>query len=305
VTPTIGERKLADLVVLDIHHSSVLDLHEWRILKKDGTAALLFTTNSSGFRKKDLGTIDYLCVEFSESRKSRSTTAHEVHTVLSKIVPSRHSVVLFECLGYFMLSFAERRDQADIKVVLSNWYPIYEDLEPDLLTLLDASNFSSESTHEFFYDFAHCLARPYYTEPISFEYACYEMRPLTILDGLSTHYHDIETLRDLAESNMKSMVRSYGDDYVDTLSNETIGSPMTTEDVSLDILYMELELLKEATQELTDEDELDSMDDDHTAHLDDKVQVSNQSDDSSKLSLTTLRDRERLLRWIEQKERVG
>lgn len=266
------DRSIKDFVYIDIKHKHVFTSTEWMTLRNVRSAALLFSNGSEYFGLPEAGdSIDYFVISLDTTDDSRSHLACDVHQVMSQLSSSLLSVVLFEANNNFMFSFAKRISGKRSYVVLSNWYSLQEMQEQNLIDLLDAGYLSGDSVSAFFEDFSFSLSRKYFTHPISYENAAYEMFPVALVNS-SEEMIDKETLYDIIHENVMCYAREYQDDYIVEDNNETTMASLSTDDYDLELNELEYGSVKDEFDENTsDENENEKDEDDSFSDMDSEI----------------------------------
>lgn len=192
----------------------------------------------------------FLSINLLTERKTRSQTAHDIHTMIHPIIESSGSVCLFRCDDEMMLSFMGY----GFRCILSDWYPINDD-SGCFLERLDSSNMSIHREKDYFLDMIYALARSYYLS--SSNPNVYELLPKDFVVILDCEKVDREELRQVVEYERSVHQRIYGDDYVEYDESAILHA----EDISAEFDLMLLEIDDEDDIDDLFRDELESEDD--------------------------------------------
>lgn len=294
VKEAISNKKIQDFVYIDIQHNQVLTPMDWNYLNQVISVSLLFSNGANYFDVPNCDIeIDYYAISLNAINSERSPLAHEIHKVVSRLSMAPLSVILFEVKGFYMFSFAERKKGQQSTVIISDWFPLNSVIETDILLRVDATNFTNTSVMDFFYDFEYAIARPYYIYPISFEYAKYEMFPLTYFEENDVGCVDRETINEIFRDNYLLPLRVYRYDYVAEDSNKKKEQFFSTEDISLDLLELEMDIMNPDEEDVIFDDAIDE-----------KEFIYEEDEFLDELDVELFDDPIKMLKWIRIHKRV-
>lgn len=276
----IPDKSIRDFVYIYIKHNQVLTSMDWNYLDYVVSASLLFSNGEDYFDTLDLDDqIDYYSISLNAIKYDRSLIANEVHKVISRLSTAQLSVILFEVDEFYMFSFAERKEDKQTTVILSDWFML-NIIELDILPRIHAAYFTNHSATEFFYDFELVLARPYYIYPVSFEYANYELFPSIFIWG--SDVPDRETINELLRNNYSYPLQIYEYDYV--VDSQQI-MLLSTEDINLELLELEMNIIKPESPFKEDDNE---------------SSYEEENDYLNELDEDLFEDPVKMLKWIEE-----
>lgn len=237
----IPDRDIKHFVYLDIRHDRVLMPQDWIFLDQVSSASLLFSNGPQRFDERYCGGgVDYYAISLRSSRRGRSVSAHGVHGVLSRLSAEDLSIVLFAADDFCMFSLARRDRGHCCDIVLSDWFALSSVEDPDVLTRIDARNFSCDSAIDFFYDFAYAIARPYYIYPVSYEYARYEMCQAISTSGDHAAPGGAGHFEETLNGVNPWPLLQYGDDYVLDTDDDRGRQLSSSGEFALALLELEL-----------------------------------------------------------------
>ena len=183
-----------------------------------------------------------ITVDFSD--RVRSVLVADIHHLLHQYWSCDHSIVFFKNRNQYIISFADKEQSH----ILSDWFDLNVDYD-ETAARLNIGCMSLANSAEYFTDFIYAVARSYYLQPISFEYASYGMMPRDYIKvGLDAGYGITkEDIKELIRCNMAVYERQYGTNYVAPLRPDSNAHPhyhdITAE---LERLSFELELASDA-----------------------------------------------------------
>ena len=183
-----------------------------------------------------------ITVDFSD--RVRSELVADIHHLLHQYWSCDHSIVFFKNRNQYIISFADKEQSH----ILSDWFDLNVDYD-ETVARLNIGCMSLANSAEYFTDFIYAVARSYYLQPISFEYASYGMMPRDYIKvGLDAGYGITkEDIKELIRCNMAVYERQYGTNYVAPLRPDSNAHPhyhdITAE---LERLSFELELASDA-----------------------------------------------------------
>ena len=183
-----------------------------------------------------------ITVDFSD--RVRSELVADIHHLLHQYWSCDHSIVFFKNRNQYIISFADKEQSH----ILSDWFDLNVDYD-ETAARLNIGCMSLANSAEYFTDFIYAVARSYYLQPISFEYASYGMMPRDYIKvGLDAGYGITkEDIKELIRCNMAVYERQYGTNYVAPLRPDSNAHPhyhdITAE---LERLSFELELASDA-----------------------------------------------------------
>ena len=183
-----------------------------------------------------------ITVDFSD--RVRSELVADIHHLLHQYWSCDHSIVFFKNRNQYTISFADKEQSH----ILSDWFDLNVDYD-ETAARLNIGCMSLANSAEYFTDFIYAVARSYYLQPISFEYASYGMMPRDYIKvGLDAGYGITkEDIKELIRCNMAVYERQYGTNYVAPLRPDSNAHPhyhdITAE---LERLSFELELASDA-----------------------------------------------------------
>lgn len=292
---TISNSDIKDFMYVTIRHNQVLTPNEWYAISRVKSISLLFSNGAQYFCSPSRnGRIDYFSISLCASNSDRSTLAYAVHQTFSRLLEAALSVILFEVNGYYMFSFAERKERQLSSIVFSNWFSLPDIIDIEFLIRIDAANFKGDCARDFFYDFEYAIARSYYIYPISYEYAGYEMFPPKLLCGIEKDLIDRETVNEIVKENYLLPLREYRDDYIFEEDGNQEMQSFSTDDFSLELLEIEMEAAE------ADEEEMLTEDDDLTCEEYDPIEDDDYIND---LDEELFSDPIKMLKWIEKHSR--
>lgn len=213
----------------------------------------LFSIGNEVFNKRSSTSVKYYAIEIDVSTQERTVTAN---TIASGFAKNNNSFLVILFRHEDMCAFSFTHPQTHCGSIYSDWFG--NTSIADALLRLDIVNLSLNSSSDFFDDLTYMLARRYYIERVSKDYAHLEW--LQQRDFLENN-QDQEVLErcDFISEILFSHIKEYGDDYIEepylvVYQTETIDSS----DFDFDMLELELdELVASADLDFFDDDAVD------------------------------------------------
>lgn len=252
----------------------------------------LFNLSGTTFTKSNNVKIAYYSYVINETNSSRSQVALESHRIFQKFGGTEYSIALVLNENHFVFSFAESNG----RVILSDWYSVWEPELEIAAEKLSVGNISFFSSEQYFLDLSYLLARNYYTSQISPEYAAYEMFPVnypTIMNSATVESLDREQIRNIITGILSKPEEEYGDDFVEYTPGSDVNINQDISSLELEILNFDLELLEDEEKKEQEIDEGFMQDVDEE---DEKDEYGYENVDSE-----LFKDPTKLLKWLEDK----
>ena len=183
-----------------------------------------------------------ITVDFSD--RVRSELVADIHHHHPQYWRCDHSIVFFKNRNQYIISFADKEQSH----ILSDWFDLNVDYD-ETVARLNIGCMSLANSAEYFTDFIYAVARSYYLQPISFEYASYGMMPRDYIKvGLDAGYGITkEDIKELIRCNMAVYARQFGTNYVAPLRPDSNAHPHNHDiTAELERLSFELELASDA-----------------------------------------------------------
>lgn len=258
---------------------------DWTNLNEIDTISWLFSNGEYFFGNyKFDSSIDYFAIDLNVSIAERSQAVHDVHKILARLTFTPLSVVIFQCSGNCILSWAYRANET-VSVVLSDWYTFEDMMSNEVLEQIYAAHLSSNSSVEFFLDFIYGFAREYYIYPESHEYGLFRSEYEQFDTAILPH----SIIKQVAEEYYMSPKDKYQLDYVDSEHQDEEEEWFSTDDIDMDMVLLELDIdMKDFSD--PDTEDIDDLDEDEYLY--------EPADDYSEIDIDVFNDPIKMLKWL-------
>jgi hypothetical protein len=281
-----GENQTIDqFIYLTVPNKVNFSGREMAFLKRIDTASFLCEIRHDdliGAGNSSDDSIVFLAIDMNSPKQDRSEDAYYISQILRKtydgfvflIIKNADNIMLCTCVD-------------GNSVYMSNWYSVqstYTEVYP-LLAACYPNIIGVKSVREFYIELAFSISREYIKYPESYEYITYQYWPL-IDSSLEDSFITAQQIKDMAEQNCNYYKDRYGDDYV--VSDDSF-QVMAREDDEWTLLELDDFVISDIEME------------DDKVFDDDEIM---EQIDYSKIDKETLDDPVKLLKWIEEREKV-
>ncbi len=288
----IGNQKIENFIYFTVQNKSHYNEQEMMYLKHIETASFLCELRHSDLidnNESHEDTIIFLAIEINSLEKDRSEDSFYISQILSKTY-NGFVVLIIKNSDHIM--FCTYID--DQVVCMSEWYSINStciDLFP-LCTICYPYISGVRTVKDYYYELAYGFSRNYIRYPESYEFAAYQALPYIEVDTADS-FISKQQIKEIAEQNHKYYKEKYGYDFVNPDNSFTV---LLEEDDEWTLLELDDFVLPD--EELEDADAGDYGED-----ADDEGDI--QQIDYSNIDDETLNDPVKLLKWLEQRDRIA
>ena len=284
----IGNQKIENFIYFTVQNKSHYSAQEMMYLKHIETASFLCELRYCDLIDKGESsddTIVFLAIEINSSEKDRSEDSFYISQILSKTYNGFVVLIINNADQIMFCTYID--DQA---ACMSEWYSIYstcKELFP-LRAVCHSYISGVRTVKDYYYELVYGFSRDYIRYPESYEFTAYQALPYIELD-VADSFISKQQIKEIAEQNQNYYKTKYGYDYI-------------TPDNSFEVLLEKVDewtLLELDDFVLSDEDIEDADAGDYDEDDDiERIDYSNVDDE-------TLNDPVKLLRWLEQRDRIA
>lgn len=284
VSPLIVAEDILHCIYSELAFNSYFSKIERSAFSCIKSLSYLFKLENNEFEKNSTRQVRYYAISLDTVKSERTEIANDILRAFAKNTTD-YIVILFRHEGMCMLAFAVK--QSDFVTVYSDWFD--NESVCDFALRIDVGNLTQQNSNDFFFDFVYMAARPYYTHPISRDYAHAEWYTTNFFNDENYVW---QNWKEVATSIVFSHIFEYGDDFIDVPLAEEYQNDIM-EETEYDLLIMELELEESLEAQKFDFATEDDYFDEDNDFYDDSDRI-----DADSIPPDIMSDPAKLLEWL-------
>lgn len=283
-----GNQNIENFIYFTVQNKSHYNAQEMIYLKHIETASFLCELRYCDLidsNESSDDTIVFIAIEINSSEKDRSEDSFYISQILSKTYNGFVVLIIKNADHIMFCTYID--DQA---ASMSEWYNINSTCM-DLFSLCAVCYpyiSGVRTVKDYYYELVYGFSRDYIRYPESYEFAAYQALPYIELDTVDIFMSKLQ-IKEIIEQNRNYYKEKYGYDYVEPDNSFAV---LLEEDDKW--ILLELDDFALPDEELEDADVGDYED-----HDDDIEQI-----DYSDIEDEILNDPVKLLKWLEQRDRI-